>query len=345
MSAKTRAYRSAQRGRGQTVFDFGDIRGGINQSAPYLVRNDEIYNYYVNTLLKIASMPFEWSGLEDTAIDRWFMETCLVYNGTIAVYEAGPARDIVATNWFQQSGFDLYGMPNRISGTTNFKADIPVEGDFAIGFDNQANRLMLASSGGLSYGTGSSTTIQAILFHAKRLYEQDQTWRSNLRWQRKPFVLKVSDDGKTLKSARTFFQANETFDPVIEVSDKNNIADAVSTIQMGVDYNSELLRDRQELFNAALNELGISGNVSSQKKERLISDEVKLNHQADSMQLKGRLLARQELCEKVNSLFGTDIWCEVSDQMVDENSAVDTDPVDYDTRGRVAPPEKENTDE
>ena len=54
---------------------------------------------------------------------------------------------------------------------------------------------------------------------------------------------------------------------------------------------------------------GIS-NLNVQKKERLITDEVARSQGGTIASRYSGLVMRQQACEKINKMFGLDIWCE-----------------------------------
>ena len=58
--------------------------------------------------------------------------------------------------------------------------------------------------------------------------------------------------------------------------------------------------------------LGINNNEQSDKKERLITDEVNSNNYVTDLFLQFRLKQRQDFCENVNKIFGTNISVELS---------------------------------
>lgn len=59
--------------------------------------------------------------------------------------------------------------------------------------------------------------------------------------------------------------------------------------------------------------LGINNNNQADKRERLIRDEVNSNNYITDMFLQLRLNEREEFCERVNEVFGTDISVRLSD--------------------------------
>ena len=64
-----------------------------------------------------------------------------------------------------------------------------------------------------------------------------------------------------------------------------------------------------QIWNEALTYLGIS-NINVQKKERLITDEVSRNMGGVIASRYSRLNARQVACDKINKMFGLNVWCE-----------------------------------
>ena len=63
---------------------------------------------------------------------------------------------------------------------------------------------------------------------------------------------------------------------------------------------------KTQIWNEALTYLGIS-NISIQKKERLITDEVTRNQGGTIASRYSRLQARREAVDKINAMFGTNI--------------------------------------
>ena len=63
-----------------------------------------------------------------------------------------------------------------------------------------------------------------------------------------------------------------------------------------------------ELLNEVRTFLGIN-NSNTNKKERLITDEVNSNNQEIMAQREALLLQRKIACDKINSMFGLNISC------------------------------------
>ena len=94
--------------------------------------------------------------------------------------------------------------------------------------------------------------------------------------------------------------------PVI-YGDKNLDLNGIKAIQTGANYVADKIYDlKTKVWNEALTFLGIS-NVSIQKKERLVSDEVLRSQGGTVASRYSRLQARQSAAEKINAMFGTNI--------------------------------------
>ena len=63
---------------------------------------------------------------------------------------------------------------------------------------------------------------------------------------------------------------------------------------------------KKEIWNEALTFLGIN-SLSTEKKERLITDEANQNNEVINLYLQSRLAPRQKACEEFNKVFGTNI--------------------------------------
>ena len=66
------------------------------------------------------------------------------------------------------------------------------------------------------------------------------------------------------------------------------------------------MEQKNQIWNEAMTYLGIS-NVSYQKKERLISDEVTRSMGGTIASRQSRLEMRKEACDQINRMFGTNI--------------------------------------
>ena len=87
---------------------------------------------------------------------------------------------------------------------------------------------------------------------------------------------------------------------------------------------------KTQIWNEALTYLGIS-NISIQKKERLITDEVTRNQGGTIASRYSRLESRRQAVEKINEMFGTNVevnyredFQQVDNDTIPEDAGADT---------------------
>ena len=145
---------------------------------------------------------------------------------------------------------------------------------------------------------------------AKRLYEFDRIIDVNVRAQKTPVLIECDENERlTMENLYMQFDGNK---PIIFGSKQLN-AKGLTVLKTDAPFVADkIYQMKTQYWNEALTYLGIA-NVNTQKKERLISDEVMRNMGGVVSSRYSRLNARQEACEKINKMFGLDIWCEYRD--------------------------------
>ena len=115
----------------------------------YQLRVVDYYRHYMERLTNIVLAQFEWNGLPDT-VDRWYLEMCLAFYGTAAMYKAKDTDLLFASNYTAQ-GLTMYGYPSHIRGVTNGGFDMITgmstggtidveEGEFVVLYDTMTDR-------------------------------------------------------------------------------------------------------------------------------------------------------------------------------------------------------------
>ena len=97
-------------------------------------------------------------------------------------------------------------------------------------------------------------------------------------------------------------------------------------MQTGAPYVADKLYQlKTQIWNEALTYLGIS-NINTQKKERLITDEVSRNQGGVVASRYSRLESRRQACKKINEMFGLNIECNYREdfQILTESENADT---------------------
>ena len=95
------------------------------------------------------------------------------------------------------------------------------------------------------------------------------------------------------------------------VSEKVNVLDAIEKLDFNVEYTPEKYwEDFDKTFATICEWLGITTNLSQEKKERLIVSEVESNDELTTISEDARLSFRKLGCDGAKELFGLDMSCE-----------------------------------
>lgn len=258
------------------------------------VMNNAAYIQYYNRLIELSIAMFDWTGLPNT-IDPRFLELTLFKYGQAVFFEDEVMGYLALTNAVQ-GGFDVYGYPvasRAYSPYNNYQKNLTLD-DNVIIYNNYLR-------------TPSSLDVEVF---AKRLYNLDRVIDVNANAQKTPVLIKCAETQRlTMKNLYKEFDGNS---PVI--FGDNGLNDANFTV---LSTEAPYVADRiyqlkTQIWNEALTYLGIS-NINVQKKERLITDEVSRNMGGVIASRYSRLNARQNACEKINKMFGLNVWCEYRD--------------------------------
>lgn len=95
------------------------------------------------------------------------------------------------------------------------------------------------------------------------------------------------------------------------VSEKTNILKEIEKLDFNIEYTPDKYwEDFDKTFATICGWLGITTNLSQNKKERLIVSEVESNDELTTISEDTRLDFRKQGCEEVKELFGLEITCE-----------------------------------
>ena len=145
------------------------------------------------------------------------------------------------------------------------------------------------------------------------------------------------DDEESAESYKAYMIANRLgqVDTVMDSSfmQKGNFVDYQKNNQSTLGLS--LVETRNEILRSFLLEIGIT--VASDKRERMVVDEVNINSQLLMFNLHDMLDARKQAMDMVNQIYGTNITVDLSEEYMFVKSLVD-----YTTNDKVA---KENRGE
>lgn len=253
---------------------------------------------------------FEWTGLPDS-VDPRFLELALFTDGK-AVFFRDEVLGELALRCAMNGPFDVYNVPiNRRAYASNGYQKVLTKNDSVVIYNNLLRR---------------NSMLDVEMF-AERLYNLDRIIDVNANAQKTPVLISCDETQRlTLENLYMKFDGNE---PVI-FGDKQLNPNALKVLSTEAPYIADKIYQlKVQYWNEALTYLGIS-NINTQKKERLITDEVTRNQGGVVASRYSRLEARRQACEKINEMFGLDIWCNyredyrvLDDEMLDTTTSDD----------------------
>lgn len=266
-------------------FKKGRRYNGIGES---LYGNNDSWYYYATRLTELAISMFEWDGLPDT-VDERYLELILFRNGS-AVFFEDEALGYLALQCANNGFFDLYGIPRKRRA-------------YAInGYQKQLDE----KNSVLIYNNRIHTNgIEPVEYYARRLWDLDRTIDVNCRAQKTPVLIQCDENKRlSLENAYMQYDGNK---PVIFADKDLNFDQSVKVMKTDAPYVADKLYTyKTQLWNEALTALGIS-NVSFQKKERMLNDEVMRSMGGVIASRYSRLTMRRKACEEINKMFGLKI--------------------------------------
>lgn len=258
--------------------------------------NDDAFKHYYWQLLDIAISCFKWSGLPET-VDPRFMELTIMTEGK-AVFFKDEALGYLALQCAANGPFDVYRIPiNRRAYAVNGYSNDLTDKDSVLIYNNMMRTVLTPD----------------IEWYARRIADIDSAIDINAKAQKTPILIECDEDGlKTMQDVYMKYSGNM---PVIFGKKSAKLNKSLNVLKTDAPYVADRLEDlKTQLWNEAMTFLGVS-NVNVVKKERLVSDEVRRNLGGTYASRQSRLKARQEACEKINSMFGLNVWCEFNDDI------------------------------
>lgn len=261
--------------------------------------NNATFRQYYNRLAELAISMFEWKNLPET-IDPRFLELTLFVDGQ-AVFFKDEVMGYLALQNILGGQFDVYRIPinRRAYAINGYQKDLTNK-DSVIIFNNYLH-------------TNSMLDTQMM---AKRLYNLDRAIDVNANAQKTPILLLCDENERlTLENMYMQYDGNK---PVIK-GVKGLNPNAFTVLKTDAPYVADKLYDlKTRYWNEALTYLGIS-NVSIEKHERMIRDEVTRNQGGTIASRYSRLEARRDACRQINEMFDLDLWCDYREdfQLID----------------------------
>lgn len=250
--------------------------------------NNFSWRMYFTRLMELAISTFEWENLPDTCDER-FMELSLFNNGS-AVFFKDEVLGYLTLKVLNDGTLNVYNVPtNRRAFAVNGYQKKLDGTDSVIIWNNRLRE----------------PSWPLVQYYAKRLWEYDRIIDVNIRAQKTPVLIQGTENQRlTLMNLYKEYDGNA---PVILADKTLDIGNVIKSVKTDAPLVSDKIYTlKTQLWNEALTALGIS-NVSFQKKERLISDEVTRSMGGTIASRWSRLEARQKAADEINKMFGLNI--------------------------------------
>lgn len=247
-------------------------------------------NLYQDRLTDLAINRFEWINLPPE-IDERFLEYQLFINGYILFFKDEIVDKYAVAKCTLGQQWNIYDIPTeRIAYSNNGIMWNRNNKDSVIIFNNRI----------------WSNTVDVANFYAQKLTNIERTMDVNLMHTVTPYI--IGCDEKQRLSFKNLFNKVFNKEPVIYGArnltelDKSFKLFNTNTKFMGIELN-EL---KKQIFNEYLTCIGIP-NLTVNKKERLVSDEVERNQGGVIAQQFTGLNTRKRACEQINNIFGLNV--------------------------------------
>jgi len=239
-------------------------------------------NDYYERLKLIALSLFEWENLPDSCNARFLEESLYMYGR--AVFINDKKLGFLNMKCTPASELNVYDEPIKYTAYSH---------NYNTAYDR--DECVLIRNNYLE----RPTDLTVILF-ATRLTTAERTIDTNIHAQKTPVL--VSCDEKDRLTVLNLYKQYEGNHPFI-LGAKSLNPDALKVLKTEAPFVAlELQNYKHQIWNEALTFFGIN-NANSDKRERLITDEVNANNEVININAQAVLLTRQEACEKINKLY------------------------------------------
>ncbi len=257
--------------------------------------NHLTYQVTYNRLKGLALNQFKWDGLPDTIKEEWIEH--LLYEYGRCLFFEDKNMGLMCLQCYDGQGRNVYNYPLQYRAV-GFNYSEEYNAEDVVEICNNKLRM---------------PTDDMIVYYTNKIYEVERTLDTNVKQLKAPFVF-VTDDKKELTFKR-IFEKLENNEPCIYLDGAvlagKNIDEVITCLQTGVKpFLVELTDYRHDVQNEVLSALGIN-NANTDKKERLITDEVNANNQFIDSNVQLMLEARQRACELINEKFGLNVSVEL----------------------------------
>lgn len=256
-----------------------------------VVKRVNLYDFYFDKIKDLTLSLYDWKNLP-AEIDERFLELMLFDRGTVCFTYDTDLERYVCLPMAGYGKFNIYHIPimRRLFASNGYNVERDIDNSVLI-FNNNLR----------------TSSIQETKIFASRLANMDITIDVNISAQKTPVLIRCEESQRlTLLNAYMQYDGGQ---PVI-FGDKTFSASPFECVKTDAPFVApDIYELKVKTWNELLTYKGIS-NVSIEKKERLISDEVIRSQGGTYANRYSGLISRQRACKQINDMFGLDISVE-----------------------------------
>lgn len=242
------------------------------------------YQLYLREMVGLAENVFKYDYLPNY-IDVAFMNKCLVKKGSIAFFYDDILETVLCLPFIKYGPLDVYGRFTTIQvyGENGYYR-ILKPGEYVIMYDNFYKYAIYID----------------IMQYAERIALYERICDTNIIQQKTPRIWQTSSDSeKTLRDLLNNIDGNvETV-----LSYTNLLMDKVNAVLQPAPYVTDKITEKKEkMWNEFLRFIGVA-NVTFQKKERNIKDEIMASQGGTIASRFSRFEPRKKAIDEINKMF------------------------------------------
>ena len=249
--------------------------------------NFKTYEMYRRQLLTLAENVFEFVNLPEY-IDTAYLNKQLLRKGSIAFFK-DEVMGLICLPYNNIGSLDVYGRPKNIqvmarNGYTRRLS----QGEFVIMYDNN----------------GRYPLWLDIIQYAERLGQHQRVMDINIAQQKTSRFWKTKTEKE--KTVKDLVNNVDGFENTIITYDNIDLDDTTIVLAPAPYVADKVELQKDKIYNEFLRLIGIA-NLSYQKKERNISDEIQAMQGGTIASRYSRFEPRQKAIKMINEKFGTKI--------------------------------------
>lgn len=255
-----------------------------------MIVNNQTYIDFLDRLKLVATSLFTWDGLDEVAgvgASR-FLELALYENGK-AVFFKDDELGYLALRVNPNDKFNVYMLPTKV-----------ICYSFEYNKEKNFDDVVYIMNNNLQ-----KPTFETLKLFAYKLYEIDRTSFTNLIAQKTPVL--IEGDTKTILTLKNVYMQYSGNTPFIFGSKQFDLNNRLSVLKTDAPFLLDKLQlYKHDVWCEALTFLGIN-NANTDKKERLITDEVNSNNELINYYLNCFYKTRKDACDRINKKYGLNI--------------------------------------